>query len=59
LALTAKHTNNAREFHKSEQGLKSIRDISHGNTENILLKKKSHQQVSHSPIVANPPTLLV
>lgn len=41
LALTTKHTNNAREFHKSEQGLQSIHDIWRGNTENTLLKKIS------------------
>ena len=41
LALTKKHTNNAQDFHKSEQGLQSIHDIWHGNTENTLLKKIS------------------
>jgi hypothetical protein len=38
-ALTAKHTNNAQEFQKSGQGLKSSHDIWHGNTKNTLLKK--------------------
>jgi hypothetical protein len=39
LPLTTKHTNNTQEFHKSWQGLRSIHDIWHGNTENRLLKK--------------------